>query len=360
LDLIAAIRSRAAKPGRAKPGSVNPGKALRLGIGDDCAILRPPPGHDIVVTTDLSLENVHFRRDWHPPESVGHRCLARGLSDLAAMGATPLAAFLSLAFPPELTVPRGRGKAWLDRFLDGFLALASRIGVPLAGGDTAQSPAHATSSPAGRASTQTGLAIADIILIGAVKRGSALLRSNARVGDIIYVTGSLGGSAAELLALQRAPKKFAAAIKASAGHPHLYPEPRIAAARALAARFKIRTGIDISDGLSTDLTHICEESGVAAELDAAAIPIHPLALQAQQKDRSGLSLDLALHGGEDYELLFTAPVRTRIPKQVGGVAVCPIGAITARKRRHPLITLREEDGSTTELQPRGWEHFRKP
>ena len=392
IDLIAAIRTRAAQPGR----------ALRLGIGDDCAILRPPPGHEIVVTTDLSLENVHFRRDWHPPESVGHRCLARGLSDLAAMGATPLAAFLSIALPRELTAQDGRRKSgpgkswpadtwadtWIDRFLDGFLALAKAANVPLAGGDTAQSPAlqspQVKSVPsAGRTQAPSGLAIADILLIGAVKRGASLLRSNARVGDVIYVTGALGGAAAELLSLERNPKKFAALTKAAAGHPHLYPQPRIAAAQALSTRFKIRTGIDVSDGLSTDLTHICEESGVAAELDAAAIPIHPLALQAQKKDRAtsaiGNSLssvldnglaqplnlalhdlaDLALHGGEDYELLFTAPARTRIPKQIAGVAIHPIGQIVTRTRYRPLITLRTADGQTTPLQPHGWEHFRK-
>ena len=374
IDLIAAIRSRAAQPGR----------AVRLGIGDDCAILRPPSGHEIVVTTDLSLENVHFRRDWHPPESVGHRCLARGLSDLAAMGATPLAAFLSIALPPELAAQKnrrksGRGKSWLDHFLDGFLALAKTANVPLAGGDTAQSPALAADAPAYRTPvghSPSGLAIADIILIGAVKRGAALLRSNARVGDVIYVTGALGGAAAELLALERTPKKFAALTSAAAGHPHLYPEPRIASAHVLATRFKIPAAIDISDGLSTDLTHICEESGVAAELDAAAIPIHPLATQAQEQSHRGrnaarnatnptlalnlaLPLNLALHGGEDYELLFTAPARTRIPKQIADIAVHPIGKIVARTRRKPVITLHTTDEQAIPIAPRGWEHFRK-
>jgi thiamine-monophosphate kinase len=187
--LIAAIRARAARPGA----------ALRLGIGDDCAILRPPAGHEIVVTTDLSLEHVHFRRDWHPPESVGHRCLARGLSDLAGMGARPLAAFLSLAVPPALA-RRIRGSSWLDRFLDGLLALAEEAGVPLAGGDTAQSPVVAAGAAA---AAPSGLAVADIVLLGSVPRGRALLRSGARPGDRIYVTGALGGAAAELLALER-------------------------------------------------------------------------------------------------------------------------------------------------------------
>src|ERR1700751_5927773 len=130
--LIAAIRHQA---NRTRPSR----SAVRLGIGDDCAILRPPSGEEIVVTTDFSIEQVHFRRDWHPPESVGHRCLARGLSDLAAMGARPLAAFLSLALPAELN-SSGAQKTWVSRFFNGLLELAERHTVPLAGGDTAQSP----------------------------------------------------------------------------------------------------------------------------------------------------------------------------------------------------------------------------
>jgi thiamine-monophosphate kinase len=341
--LISAIRSRAGAATR----------SLRLGIGDDCAILRPPAGHEIVVTTDFSLEQVHFRRDWHPPESVGHRCLARGLSDLAAMGAQPLGAFLSLALPAELTTKES-GWSWIDRFMDGLLALADKAQVPLAGGDTAQSPefdAHGHK--------QSGLAATDIVLIGAVKRGRALLRSEARVGDTIYVTGHLGGAAAELLALGRNPEKFAALTKAAAGHPHLYPDPRIAPAKKLAATGKIHAGIDISDGLSTDLGHICEESGVAAELDGAAIPIDPLAVHAEREGWVPSAMALALHGGEDYELLFTAPRRARIPLRIGGVPVRAIGQIVERKRRQPLVTLRSGDGKTSAIESGGWEHFSK-
>ncbi|HMD20982.1 MAG TPA: AIR synthase related protein, partial [Alloacidobacterium sp.] len=168
--LVAAIRERAA--------THNP--FVRLGIGDDCAVLRPPPGSEIVVTTDLSLEQVHFRRDWHAPESAGHRCLARGLSDLAAMGAQPMAAFLSLAVPIELT-GADPGPSWLDRFLNGLLALADQHHVPLAGGDTAQSPLF---DEAG--SKQTGMVAADIVLVGSVPKGRALLRSGAKAGDFLY------------------------------------------------------------------------------------------------------------------------------------------------------------------------------
>jgi thiamine-monophosphate kinase len=341
--LIAALRSRA--------GSTR--GSLRLGIGDDCAILRPPAGHEVVVTTDFSLEQVHFRRDWHTPESVGHRCLARGLSDLAAMGARPLAAFLSLALPGELTTSED-GKSWLNRFLDGLLALAGETGVPLAGGDTAQSPAFDA-----RGSKQSGLAAADIVLIGAVKQGHALLRSGARVGDVVYVTGELGGAAAELLAVGRNPAKFTSLTEAAAGHPHLFPIPRLATAQKLATTRRIHSGIDLSDGLSTDLDHVCEESGVAAELDATAIPIHPLAVRAEQDGWVPSAMALALHGGEDYELLFTAPKWTQLPRKIGGVHLHPIGQIKARKGRQPRVTLRQPDGKAIALESGGWEHFRK-
>lgn len=328
--LIAALR------GRAGAGS----RDLRLGIGDDCAIVRPRVGEEIVVTTDFSLDGVHFRRDWHPPESAGHRCLARGLSDLAAMGARPVAAFLSMAVPGELLQAK-HGRSWLDRFLEGLLALATRFHVPLAGGDTARAADRACF---------------DVILLGTVRRGRALLRSDAKAGDFIYVTGALGGAAAELLALEDNPRKFTRLTQDAANHPHLYPEPRLAAAAKLAP--KIRAAIDVSDGLSTDLQHLCEESGLSAELDSASVPIHPLALKAEQAGRAASALDLALNGGEDYELLFTAAPDARIPSSVAGVAVHHIGQM-GRAARRPHITLHNANQRATLLEAGGWEHFRR-
>ena len=321
LELIESISSRVARRGaRGKH------RALILGIGDDCAVLRPRRGEDLVVTTDLSLENVHFRRDWHPAETVGHRCLARGLSDLAAMGARPLAAFLSLALPAEVT---GR---WIERFLEGFLALADRYGVPLAGGDTADS---------------RGLVCADIVLLGSVPTGKALLRSGAHPGDVVYVTGTLGGAAAELEALTRNPSSF---VKLGKGpHPHLYPEPRLEIGRALSQRRLATAAIDLSDGLSTDLTHICERSRLTAVIDADSIPI-----------ASGATSEQALHGGEDYELLFTARPTVRIPREIAGVAIRAIGKMTKLAPRHqsqPRIDLLSREGKRTPLAPQGWEHF---
>ncbi len=343
--LISTIRTRASRPKG----------ALRLGIGDDCAILRPSAGEEIVVTTDFSLDRVHFRRDWHSPEVIGHRCLGRGLSDLAAMGARPVAAFLSLAIPATLARP-GTGantKSWTDRFLDGLLALADRYQLPLAGGDTAQA-----SELDGHGRKHSALAVADIVLVGAVKRGHAFLRSGARAGDVIYSTGELGGAAAELLAIERKPKSFAKFVRAEEGHPHLFPHPRIELAQKLASSKKrVHSAIDLSDGLSTDLLHLCEESNLSAELDAAAIPIHPLALKAEQDGLTPSALALALHGGEDYELLFTAPKWTPIPRKIAGVNIHPIGQMQPRRPRQPRIVLHERDGHSTALEAGGWEHF---
>jgi len=329
--LLSQIRSRAARLSVSE---------LRLGIGDDCALICLRVGEELAVTTDLSIADRHFRLGWHPPESVGHRVLARGLSDLAAMGARPIAAFLSLGLPRELTVARGRRPSWVELFFDGLLALAQIHRTPLAGGDLAQSP----------------IAVADIVLVGAVPRGHALLRSGARPGDLLYVTGALGGAAAGLaclteLANSSGPAKTSPRLRSIPAKlepmlaPHLYPQPRIAQGRWL-VRHKLATAaLDLSDGLSTDLAHLCEESGVAAEVDAAALPLHPAATLAQ-----------ALNGGEDYELLFTAPASARLPRSISGIPVTRVGRIVPPRRGKPQIALVTPQGKQP-LEPRGWEHF---
>jgi thiamine-monophosphate kinase len=307
---------------------------LALGIGDDCALLAPRSGEELAITTDLSIAGRHFRLDWHSPEVVGYRVLARGLSDLAAMGARPLAAFLSLGLPRELTETKYSRRTWTDRFFDGFLALAKACKTPLAGGDLAESP----------------LAVADVVLVGAVPRGRALLRSGARAGDLLYVTGWLGGAAAGLTRLGG----LAAKSKGSPPIPnrthrqlaaHLHPQPRIAQGLWLQRRRLASAAIDLSDGLSTDLAHLCEESGVAAEVDADRLPIHP-----------GANLEQALHGGEDYELLFSAPSKVRIPRAVASVAVRQIGRIVQRRKDRPLVRLATSHG-VEELTSQGWQHF---
>jgi thiamine-monophosphate kinase len=297
-------------------------KAVATGIGDDCAVLRVPPGHELLVTTDLTIEKVHFRRDWHRPELVGRRCLVRGLSDIAAMGGEPRAVFLSLA------VPSGLPQKWLDRFLKGLLELAEEFRVPLAGGDTAESAAG-------------GGIQADIVVVGSAPKGKAVLRSGAKPGERIYVTGELGGSAAALARLVEAKPVGAEYLR------HFRPEARVAVGLWLRRRGAASAMIDVSDGLSTDLEHICQESHVGAEIEAEAIP------RAQVGwGKKRVALDLALHGGDDYELLFTSAAA--VPAKVAGVRVTRIGRTT----RSAGMRLIAPDGKWQPLEAEGWEHFR--
>jgi thiamine-monophosphate kinase len=248
------------------------------------------------------------------------------------MGARPVAAFLSLGLPRELTVARGRRKAWIDRFLNGFLGLAKAFDTPLAGGDLAESP----------------IAVADIILVGAVSQGKALLRSGARPGDVLCVTGALGGAAAglqKLLGPNRRPSRLTSKEMQELLAPHFYPQPRIAQGLWLQRRRLATSAIDLSDGLSTDLLHICAASGVGAEVIAEALPIH-----------SAATLDQALNGGEDYELLFTVRPDARLPKFIAGVRITRIGTIVPAKKHTNPVTLIAADGSRP-LEPKGWEHF---
>lgn len=317
LALIERIRDRAAL-GKSR---------VALGIGDDCALLRLRPGEEAAVTTDLSIENRHFRLDLHPPEAIGHRTLARGLSDIASMGARPVAAFLSLGLPADLTKSSDRRRsAWVDRFLDGFFQLAERYEVPLAGGDLAQSE----------------IALADIVVIGAVPSGKALLRSGARHGDIIYVTGELGGSASGLRRLLQNSSR----LSGQRLRPHLRPEPRIKQGLWLRQHSSATSMIDLSDGLSTDLYHLCAESHVSAEIEAAMLPISQGAMIAD-----------ALNGGEDYELLFTADPKTRLPRKIDGVSITRIGVIGKKRRDRDRVKIVEATG-VRPLEPKGWEHFR--
>jgi thiamine-monophosphate kinase len=311
-----------------------------LGIGDDCAILRPPAGCEVLVTTDFTLENRHFRRDLHPPESVGHRCLARGLSDLAAMGGTPLSAFLSLALPGVM-LAETTGRAWVERFFSGLRTLAELHRVPLAGGDTSEAPGG-----------KNGLILADIVLVGTAPKGEALRRSGAAVGDAFYVTGQLGGAAAELATMLKRQRRILK-VATTEGHPQLFPEPRLDVGESLLRRELATACLDLSDGLSTDLAHLCRASGVCAEIEQAALPIHTLALRLG----ADAALRAALHGGEDYELLFTAPASLLMPTSLAGVPITRIGSVKKRRTGRPLMTMLTPDGSRVELKPDGWEHF---
>jgi thiamine-monophosphate kinase len=250
------------------------------------------------------------------------------------MGGEPVAVFLSLALPAKLP------QKWMDQFMKGLLKLAAPFHVTLAGGDTAKSPAGV---------------LADIVVVGSVPRGRAVLRSTAKVGDRIYVTGMLGGAAAELEMLY-SKRKHAQKPSRPSSHVFLFPAPRIEVGRILRDRRIATSMIDLSDGLSTDLSHICEESGVGAQVSAEAVPRAKTGgrglVDLQAVDRQFVDLELALHGGEDYELLFTASPAKRVPHRIAGVQITEIGRIT-RSRRILLI----EPEAKRELEPKGWQHF---
>jgi thiamine-monophosphate kinase len=307
-DVIERVRRRVSLPRTT---------GLVLGIGDDCAIFRPRgSAEDLLFTTDMLIEGVHFLRETHTAADVGWKLLARGLSDIAAMGGEPRFCLLSLALPawalPELTNSR-----WLDGFYRGLLTLAGSVRAPLVGGDLARS---------------TRL-MADIVVCGAVRRGGALRRDGARPGDAIYVSGALGGSA---LGFATGRGK---AGRGQTWKRHVHPQPRLALGKFLRERLGATAAMDLSDGLSLDLHRLCLASGLAAEISQP--PRYPRA-----------TLEQALHGGEDYELLFTIPARTRPPGHFQGLPLTRIG--TMRKGRKGAVKL---DGAP--LAPLGWDHFRK-
>jgi thiamine-monophosphate kinase len=299
---------------------------VRLGIGDDAALVAVTPGQELILTTDMSIEGVHFTGRLHPPRAVGHRALARSLSDIAAMGGTPRYALISLA------VSRHTSRAWIEGFFQGLLALARRFEVAVIGGDTA---------------VVAGPTAVDAIVAGEVPRGRALRRSGARPGDLIFVSGRLGLAALGLRLLQspagRRKQGAAAAIRA-----HLFPQPQCALGRFLSEHALASALMDISDGLSIDLKRLCDASGVGACLLSGRIPSPRLPDAAD-------ALALALHGGEDYQLLFTVPPQKRpqIPPRFGKLPLHCIGEIQAPRRLHLLTP----DGKSHPLEPQGYDHF---
>lgn len=276
---------------------------LALGIGDDCAVFRPRAGEELLFTTDLLLEDVHFRRATHSPEAVGHKALARGLSDIAAMGGAPRFCLVSLAAPAD--------RPWIRRFYRGLLRLAGETGTSLAGGDLARA----------------GRVACDIVVCGAVPRGTALRRDGARAGHEIWVSGLLGASALGL-----------AEGKGRAFRRHLRPEPRLRLGAFLRQRLRATAAMDLSDGLSLDLHRMCLASRLAAEIEAP--PLFP-----------GAALAQALHGGEDYELLFTLRPGTRVPAAFEGIPLARIGRMRRGAPGEVLLEGRP-------LPPGGWDHFR--
>lgn len=310
-DLIARIRARALQRGD-----------VVLGIGDDAALLQPPQGRQLVVTTDTLNSGVHFPVETSPAD-IGWKALAVNLSDLAAMGAEPAWCTLSLSLPEA-------GSAWTDAFLDGFLELAQRHGVALIGGDTTRGP----------------LSIS-VTAMGFIEPGRALRRDAAQVGDEIWVTGTLGDAAAALAQLRGHADP---ALRSRLDRP----TPRVEAGRALAGI--ARAAVDVSDGLLADLGHICERSGVGAEIELASLPASPALLQAFDVEQR---FSLQATGGDDYELCFTAlPLHRdellRACASVGVAATC-IGRIVSGGG---VIAL-DADARAWRPPRQGYDHFSK-
>ncbi|HEV7743406.1 MAG TPA: thiamine-phosphate kinase [Pyrinomonadaceae bacterium] len=340
-EFIKHLRARAEERGAVS--------GLVRGIGDDAAIFKSLAGAEVVISTDLLVEDVDFRRETTQPDLLGHKALAVSLSDVAAMGARPRWALLSIGVPEAVW-----NSGFLDGFYAGFFRLAARYGVTLIGGDLSRTPDKI---------------VIDSILIGETPNGGSVFRSGAKPGDQIFVTGFLGDAAAGLRLIERGarlrqPATDDAASDSNADEVHrldylllrhLQPEPRVGWGLLLGEQQLASAMIDISDGLSSDLNHLCDESKVGALINAAAIPIDPLV--AELSGRRALDpLMLALHGGEDFELLFTvAPENVgRLPRRVDGVSVCRIGEITSELGK---IRIAEKD-HVWDLEAAGFDHFK--
>jgi len=314
---------------------------VRIGIGDDAAVIEPARGELDVVTTDCQIEGVHFRRDWTPMFDIGRKALAVNVSDLAAMGATPRAATLSLALPPTLPLIE------YDALIDGFLSLAAEVKVPLVGGNISRSP---------------GPVVIDGTLIGSARPRRVLTRSGGRAGHLLYVTGTLGHAAAEVARREgaRAPDNEgtrAPGAKAPDGGtltpgtstlPPWNPAPltplRLSCGQQVARNRVASACMDISDGLADAVTQIAEASGTGARIDSSKIPVD-----------SSATLEQALRGGEDYELLFAVPLRRRRGFElIAGreATVTCVGELTAT----PGVVLLTAGGATEPLGG-GFSHF---
>lgn len=300
-------------------------KAIAVALGDDAALWSPSRGQETILTCDWFLEGSHFLRSKHPPQAVGWKCLARAVSDIAAMGGKPRCFLVSLALPSSLT-----GK-WLDAFLSGLRRASRALECELAGGDT----------------TRHNKVLISITVIGEARKHHAVLRSGAAPGDAIYVSGRLGEAELGLLEFRR--QRGTGRPKNAALRKHLFPQPRVALGQWLAENRWATAMMDLSDGLSTDLPRLCAASGVGARVEADSLPVTPLA-------RPEVGRELALHGGDDYELLFTVmgAEETRLPGKFRGLELTRIGEITREKK---ILLIGE--GREVPLHAGGWDPFRK-
>ena len=320
------------------PSSLRNPSSLVLGIGDDAAVFRASSQADFCITTDLLIEEIDFRRQTTTPRFLGHKALAVSLSDIAAMGARPRFCLLSVGISADIWQTR-----FLDQFYKGFFALADEHGVALVGGDVSRTPERI---------------VIDSIVIGETKHGRAVLRSGARPGDHIFVTGALGGAAAGLQLLEQGARLPSRSTRRTTSardqllFRQLRPTPRVEWGAWLGEKGLATTMIDLSDGLSSDLAHLCRESGVGALIDAAHVPSDP---NLKRFKLEADPLSLALHGGEDYELLFTVRPRQarQLPAEIAGVSVTRIGEITDGVHGCQI----KIGGRTQALKPAGFVHF---
>lgn len=301
-------------------------KTLVVALGDDAALWSPSSGCETILTCDWFLEDSHFLRHKHTPDAVGWKSLARAVSDIAAMGGKPRCFLLSLALPSSLT-----GK-WLSSFLRGLRRASRTLACELAGGDI----------------TRQEKVLISITVLGEVRQRGAILRSRARPNDLVFVSGTLGEADLGLRQLQS--KRGMAEARGVALRKHLYPQPRLALGQWLGANELATSMMDISDGLSIDLPRLCKASGVGALIDPNSLPLTPLTTAEDAQE-------LALHGGDDYELLFTASARNarRLAGGFRELRLTQIGKITRDRR----ILLRKGGGRLEPLKPGGWDPFRE-
>lgn len=330
-DFIKALKSK-----------LTPDSSL-TGIGDDAAVINQNSELQTIVSQDLLIEDIDFRRAWMPlnrlGRALGHKSLAVSLSDIAAMGATPRYCLTSIGLPENVWRTK-----FIDEFYDSLLALARRHNTQLIGGDTSRSPDRI---------------VIDCTVIGEIKHGRAVLRSTAKAGDIIFVSGELGGACSGLQLLENG-KRLSTGRTANPSlltmdsfiKRQLTPTPRVALGSHLSQHNLATSMIDISDGLAADLHHLCQASDTGATIDESRLPI---AHAIHQLKTTRPPADLALYGGEDYELLFTvAPANLKkLPREFDGVPITEIGVITATSEGIKL----QMNGHTRPLSARGFAHF---
>ena len=322
--LIARIKARVSMP-----------SWVVVGPGDDAAVIKPQRGAFDVLTTDAQVDGIHFDRRFVPADAIGHRALAVNLSDLAAMGASPHAALLSLALPSSLDL------AAFEQVIDGLLALAATHRVTLIGGNITQTPGPLT---------------LDVTAIGSARPRRVLTRAGARPGDEVFVTGTLGEAAVGLQRLQVAPQAAADWPTDACVKRYLRPDPRVRAGMLLGRNRAASSCMDVSDGLADCVRQVAEASGVGITLEAAAIPVTAEVREAQKRKGQD-PLALALGGGDDYELFFTVRPAHRgrlraVCQQLGDLPITRIGVVT--KGRELLV----RDDAGLHPLPTGYEHFR--